>query len=473
MIEIVIAVGGALVGAAWIVRRVRDRGGLQSVAALRGGGVGSGSWENAARDAGLEVLAGSLSEPGALTAQAGEHRILIEDIGTSQAPGTRIVIEGRSGISLSLESLASTVEKGIGRREIVLGDEAFDREVYIRGPAEMVRALLDAPRREQWRRLLRGWMRVDVPGVQGLEAAISLSDGDLRAEFRREWHDKLASCMPEVLALLLAVARGFEKPDDVASRIAENTRSEPEWRVRSENLRMLGERYPEDPATREASKLGCQDQNEEVRLRAALNLKDEGRGTLLEIASREEPDDALAATAVAALSSHLALDTAISILDGALSSRRQGTARACLAVLGQRGDAVAVDRLARVLVEDAPDLAVAAAQALAATGVPAAEAPLLQALKDLPVVSTAAAQALGRVGSMGAVLPLKEAAAREEVPDTLQRAVRQAIAEIQARLGGAPGQISLAEGDAGQLSLAEEDASGRVSLTKPDPGGKG
>jgi HEAT repeat protein len=275
--------------------------------------------------------------------------------------------------------------------------------------------------------------------------------------------------MPEVLTVLLAVARKLEKPDDVAARIAENTRSEPEWRVRRENVLMLAERYPEHPATPEALRRACQDENEEVRLRAALGLKDEGRGTLLEIATRESADDGCAATAVAALGEHLPGAAALSILDDALRRTRTGTVRACLVALGRRGGPAAVERLARVLAEEAPDFSVAAAHALAASGAAAAEAPLLQALKDLPVVSTAAAEALGRVGSARAVLPLKDAAAREDVPG-LQRVVRQAIAEIQSRLPGAsPGQVSLAEGETGQLSLAD-DSAGRVSVAdRGDP----
>jgi len=51
----------------------------------------------------------------------------------------------------------------------------------------------------------------------------------------------------------------------------------------------------------------------------------------------------------------------------------------------------------------------------------------------------------------------------------LQRAGRQAIAEIQARLAGAePGQLSLAGGEAGALSLADGEP-GRLTLTDEEP----
>jgi HEAT repeat protein len=129
--------------------------------------------------------------------------------------------------------------------------------------------------------------------------------------------------------------------------------------------------------------------------------------------------------------------------------------------------------LARVLaVEDGP-LAITAAQALGASGSPAAEAPLVRALaQSASDVAAAAAEALGSVGSAAAVLALKEAADSTGASTGLRRAARQAVAEIQSRLQGAsPGQVSLAEGEAGQLSLAGEDPVGRVTLAdqRSDP----
>jgi HEAT repeat protein len=96
-----------------------------------------------------------------------------------------------------------------------------------------------------------------------------------------------------------------------------------------------------------------------------------------------------------------------------------------------------------------------------------AEEPLLLALRDgsLDEVRLAAAVALGQVGTAASVLPLKAAAERE---GGLRKAAREAVAQIQSRLGGAsPGQLSLAGGDGGALSLAEEDPRGQVSVTNP------
>jgi hypothetical protein len=74
-------------------------------------------------------------------------------------------------------------------------------------------------------------------------------------------------------------------------------------------------------------------------------------------------------------------------------------------------------------------------------------------------VALAAVLALGRVGDASAVLALQAAAARG---GDLRPAALQAVAEIQGRTGGAPGQVSLAIGEAGGVSLPDEP--GRVTL---------
>jgi HEAT repeat protein len=125
--------------------------------------------------------------------------------------------------------------------------------------------------------------------------------------------------------------------------------------------------------------------------------------------------------------------------------------------------------LVHVLREGGGQLPVAAAQALALSGLPAAEAPLIEALgRDDVDVRVAAAQALGHVGSTASIPSLKEARTRQGEAE-FDRAARQAIAEIQSRIPGAsPGQLSLTDADAqkaGQLSLAD-DESGRLSLSE-------
>jgi HEAT repeat protein len=222
--------------------------------------------------------------------------------------------------------------------------------------------------------------------------------------------------------------------------------------------------------TRETMRAACGDPSDDVRVRAAIALGDEGRPTLLAVARREDSDDVAAGRAVAALGDHLTIEDARAMLGRALRSRRSETAHECLSALGRRADATVIPLIAKVLAIEKGELAVTAARALGQTGLAVAEAPLLAALeRDTPELRVAAAEALGRIGSAAAVLPLREIETRDR-DDATRRAARQAVAAIQSRLPGAsPGQLSLAPGDAGALSLAD-DATGRLSLDRERKG---
>jgi HEAT repeat protein len=207
-----------------------------------------------------------------------------------------------------------------------------------------------------------------------------------------------------------------------------------------------------------------------VRLQAALALGDAGSQTLLELASSERTDDAQAARAIQAVGHRLEADEVDSLLVRARWTHRPATARACVEWLGLRGGPEVIPTIAGVLASADRELAASAATALAAAGSTAAEGPLREALErgHGPEVLVAVARALGRVGSIAAVMPLRAAAERVGDGD-LGHAVRQAVAEIQARLqGAAPGQLSLAGGEEGRVSLVGgDDARGQLSLWEP------
>jgi HEAT repeat protein len=292
--------------------------------------------------------------------------------------------------------------------------------------------------------------------------------GDMQVRLSDAEYVGRSARLAEAVRALLNVAARLDPPPDVAARIAENTRTEPEWRVRLENVSLLAEKFPHHPATREALEAARGDARPEVRLAAALALGEDGLATLLEISSLRSGEEACVARVIAFLGKHITPGNAEEILSHALRSRQLKTIRACLRCLGKAGGPKAIKALAKVLIVEGDELAAAAAEALGASGEPAAEAPLLQALaRDLVDVRVAAAAALGQVGSAAAVLPLKDLGVRGNATTSERRAARQAIAEIQSRLYGAtPGQLSLAEGDAGALSLAGEDPAGRVSLAE-------
>jgi HEAT repeat protein len=333
------------------------------------------------------------------------------------------------------------------RREIEVGDESFDSAFYVTGPVRLVRALLD----DTVRRLL---VRANT------KCEISVVDGELRAVVGEE---RLHSFVPYLLHLGLHLAQ----PLDIEVCLARNARRDPAAGVRLENLLLLLRELPEDAKTA-VLRSALSDHSPLVRLRAAMELRGEGRDTLLELAARKG-DDALRAQAISALGTHLPFESARAILGPALRKRHAQTAGACLARLGQSRATADVALLAWVMEIRQDDLATLAALALGTTGNPAAEPPLLKSLqRDHRDLRVAAAKALGQVGSAAAVLPLKEAAERSTFNLDLRKATRQSIAEIQTRLAGAtPGQLSLAEAEAGQLSLAK-NRGGQLSIHK-DP----
>jgi HEAT repeat protein len=341
-----------------------------------------------------------------------------------------------------------------GEREIEIGEDGFDGKFYVEGPMRPVFVLLDAEARDM---LLRANALCELEILHG-ELRVETSDKDLS----------------QLLPILLELGQRFSRRMDVVHCLAENAVGDPVPGVRLRNLRLLIQDHPGASVTIETLRAACTDSSPQVRLRAALVLRAESRPILLELAQSTEDDD-VSAQAMAVVGGGLPFEDTKTILDHALRRRRLETARACLEVLGGRGNAPAIEILAKVLAVETGELATAAALALGTAGNAAAEPALIPALqREQEDLLIAAANALARVGSVAAVLPLKEAAERFARNPELQRATRQAIAEIQSRIPGAsPGQLSLAGTEAGQLSLAQDEA-GQLSLAASpaeEPGG--
>jgi hypothetical protein len=444
------------------------------------------AWSAAAEKAGLQDvtvgtflprLARAFWATGLLTGRAGAHRVRLETYSRTKLEegsgirdcGLRLVVEGASGITLRAETDVGTGERALGDREVEIGDAGFDREVNVHGPEEVLRAVLDADTRVLVRQLLSGNVPLAGSARMHLEARVAVRDGELVVEVPDGRGVVLQSNLPGVVATLLEAAARLARPASIVKRLVENTRTEPEWQVRRENVRLLAASYPRVSATREMLARACEDEREEVQLEAALGLGEAGHPLLLEIAAREWAGDATAARAIETLGHAFPLDRALAALPHALRTRRRQTARACLGALGRVGGDAVVAPLAKVMAVESADLAVPAAQALGACGAAPAEGPLLLALEGGrdEGVRLAAAVALGQVGTAASVLPLKAAADRE---GGLRKAAREAVAQIQSRLGGAsPGQLSLSGGDEGALSLADQDPRGQVSMAKPPP----
>ena len=430
------------------------------------------AWRAAANAAGVTDLVSSdfLGVETGVTGRVGMLRVTLERYQRGRnEKGTRIVIDGLGHPSyefaLRKEGMGSALEKAFGEREIELGDREFDQRAYIHGSPRVVHAVLDGKTRRLVGQLIDG--RIPTRETGGtLKARVAVSDGALRAEIRERTFQPGGRLLPDALRTLLTAAHRLVLPDDLPARLAENVQADPLPQVRLSNLLTLTREYPGYEATKRALQSACKDTDDEVRLRAAMALGEEGHDVLRRIASSVDVADGRSARAVSALAERLNPEEAEAILESALAAGRRATARAAVQALGRIGGAGVVGPLAAALEADDDDLVVAAAGALGATGDAAAEAPLIAALdRDGPAVWPAIAEALGRVGTAAAVAPLRTMAGRFPFDLGLRRASRQAIAEIQSRLTGAtPGQLALADGDAGQLSLAEEGLEGRVSM---------
>jgi HEAT repeat protein len=433
---------------------------------------------DAARAAGLARIEESRD---AVTGWAGMLCVRLECFHGSAGRGTRVTLSG-PGMAASLtvrpEGAATAIRMARGVREVEIGHDVFDAAAWVEGSAALARAVLDAGARRALQALFEG--RLERPGhspffasgrVGGGVLVVDVLEGPPRDPERQPGEAAGATVYPssldhlgEAVTLTIALARRLAPPPDLARRLFDNLKSDPVAGVRVKLLATLLRDFPEHPATREALLVAREDPDAEVRLRAGVALGAEGRDVLLAIAGGEGAPDETTQCAVAALGGHLTTPEVEAVLRNALRTRRQGTARACLAELGRRRGVPVVAVLAKVLAVETPELAAAAADALGATRDAAGEHALVAALRSThEVVRIAAARGLGRVGTAAAVGPLRDA---ESGDSGLRRAARQAIAEIQARLAGAePGQLSLAGSDPGQLSLAGGLA-GRLSLTE-------
>ena len=364
-------------------------------------------WKETARACGLEV-ADDYSLGSRLSGWAGLLEVIFESSGDKSRPTQIAVVAPGPPDILSVKIRPESMFRLTP--EITIGEESFDSEFFIEGPARLVSALLDV----KMRRLL-------IDPI--FQSRLEISSGEVRATLED-------ASVPTALRVLLDIGRRLAEPLDIPQRLADNARQDPAAGVRLHNLLVLVRELPHHPLTAEALRRACSDSSPKVRLRAAREVGD--KGILQELIDALEDDD-VSAEAVSTLGPELSVERLAVILEIAVGRNRLQTARA-------------------------------AVEALGATGSPAAEPALIQTLqRDDADLRVAVAGALGRVGTAAAVLPLREISDRL-LPGETGRAARQAIAEIQARLQGAsPGQLSLAGTEAGQLSLADDPA-GRLSL---------
>jgi HEAT repeat protein len=438
------------------------------------------SWRRAVADAGLEAVEERERFFGhEIAARAGTLAVQLERFKRGRGrSGTRVTISGLGhgpfGLSFRREGLGTRLDRVLsGEGDVETGDVAFDREVFVSGEPTLAHAVLDAEARRAVRWLLAG--RVALPDGSSVDADVHVASDRITVEIAESVFDDPRHPVVSggLLRSLLEAARRLSAPKDRAAAIASIAASDRSPGVRLACVRRLVDGFPRNPATRPLLLAACHDDSLPVRLEAALALGEEGVATLIDVARAESAEDALRARAIGGLGEALPLDLAEATIREAASDGagdRRASAIASIRAISQRGPS-AVAALTRGLASPDVSIATAAVRALGLAG-PVAEAPLVAVLsREEPAMRVAAADSLGRVGSVDAVAALHESLRRSDAGG-MRRAVRQAVAAIQARLSGAePGQLTLAAGGHGQLSLADDvvpDGAGDVSLFDAD-----
>ena len=406
-----------------------------------------------------------------LTGRRGQQSVRIERFqrGKHQR-GSRVVVHGLAdAIALEREGLGSRIEKTLATREIEIGDAPFDDDLFVRGEPVVVRSLLDSETRRLARELFAGRIRMEPLGTRDVDVSASVSGGALRLEFLDRF-DEADEPQADTLQLVLTLAERLAPVERPETPLAAIARTDPLPLVRGHALTTLSRERAAAPETRAAMSAALEDPDPDLRLRAGLWLAEEGQPALLALASSVDVPDRCSARALAALGDSVAqLERARAILDAASGADRVQTVQAALAIVARDGD---VGRLIPALGHQRVEIAVAAAQALAAAGSPVAEEPLLQALARGPhPLSVAAAEALGRVGTARSVMPLRELDERGAGGEPGGPGGRGPHPVADRRRG--PGQLALSEDSSGQVALAE-DPRGRVGLgprttSRPDP----
>jgi HEAT repeat protein len=345
------------------------------------------------------------------------HLEWAKDESPGSQTGTRLVVKG------VCPQISVSVGDGV---DIEVGDAALDGMLSLMGPPPLVRAMLDGPARGALLALARSPSRA---------RSLRIRDGELRI-------DTVEGNVGELERLarlaLTAAARLRQAPADVPARLAANAREDHDPAVRRSNLQTLVREFPDHALTAPTIRAASEDGDGEVRLAAARAMGEEGRPVLLALARDTAVDDACSAHAIDALGDgSLAelgtiLEAAHRAPYGGQAPWRPHTARACVEALSRLG-------------EDA--------------------VPLLDVTlgSENEAVALATIRALGRIGGPAVVIPLQVAADHHR--GDVRQAAETALGDVQARLKGTPGQISLSAGDSGQVSLAD-DAAGQVSLER-------
>jgi hypothetical protein len=252
-------------------------------------------------------------------------RVSRPHLGDVHAP-VQISVFGPPGeIEIEGEGLGSLVSRVLGDRDVLTGDAAFDRRLFVKGKTPEVLSALDAETREALLRLSeRGNVRVD--------------GGLVRVETRRVVAS--AKGFVDTVRAVVALVKSAPWSRRVAQGLAENARRDPVPEVRLSNLKALDKDWPSQ--AREVWNAALSDPNELVRAHAAIREGPDGQEMLLDLAASPTLKDEYAAEVIRALGAALTEPRTLEILADALRRERDAVARAAIEALALRGTVLAV-----------------------------------------------------------------------------------------------------------------------------------
>jgi len=413
----------------------------------------SAAWRIAARK-----LTGADPDGEAISVQSDGATFRVEPIG----PGglkVRVTTTGECGIPRSVKIFGSNENsleaEPVRGREFQTGDPEFDRRVALAGDPAFLLAALDRDLRSH----LAHHAKSDEIRIE--DGAIAWTSGsdilNSRGIVRRV---KLVRDLAESLR---------DIGGDIPRRLADHATKDRVLGVRLANLRVLNEKFPEAPETREANRKALRDDNPEVRILAAPFVGEEGLQVLSRLATwAPKVVSSIRIRAFRRLVESSPRATALGMLDDYLENGKGRRLLAAVYECGRLRHRAAVPKLIAFLDSKTPALSAEAACALGDIGDPSAEQPLIEALRSgRGEILLAVVAALGRAGTVRAVAPLQEAALWPQLSPNAKAATEAAVAAIQARVPGADrGQLEITEvaQNSGGLSLAKDSAGGEVSL---------
>src|SRR5262245_8596618 len=208
-----------------------------------------GVWRQVVNACGLQTVStsGLMKGQAALEARAGPLKVRIQDTQRKGKPGALVMIEIPGPPGFSRLGIHGHRDQPWAREHEV-GDEAFDAVFAVEGPARIVRALLAVD------------MRHRLLGLNA-ECELWIAGGKLGAAMTDQ---QLALVLPRLVEIGRRLTEMPAKEPDIAARLAENARRDPQAGVRLQNLQLLARELRGEPQTAEVLRAACGDTSPRV-----------------------------------------------------------------------------------------------------------------------------------------------------------------------------------------------------------------